>query len=318
MTRTLKALGLALVTAFALSAAAATAASAESFAFHSEIQHTNLTGAGEGTSTFVGDAGTLECKTAKYEGTMTSQESTSLALSPLFESCTAALFSADVSMNGCQFVLTASTKEGGTYKAAMDISCSEGKSITMLTTLSGVTKCTIHIPAQTLSGVTVSEVSEGDVKAAASISGIKYSQTPGTGFGACAKAENTTNGTYSGVAIIAGSLGEAQVNVGMQAAAVVLSATSKVKFKGKDTEQIIKFTNETKNDLTKVLDYLVTKNGNDFLFTEDTCDPNGLAAGQTCQIKLRCIAASGKDAYQLTETQEPDPHGLTATKLEGC
>lgn len=316
MTRNLKALGLALVAAFALSAVVSSAASAEPFAFHSEIQHTTLTGAGEGSSSFTFDAGTAKCSTAKYEGTMLSEESTSLTLAPAFESCTIAGVKADVSMNGCQFVLTASAKEGGIYKGTMGISCGEGKSMTILVTLLGVTVCTIDIPAQTLSGVTFSEVSEGDVKATASVSGITYSQTPKEGS-FCSKVENKANGTYSGVAVIAGSLGEAQVNVGMQAAAPVISADSKVKFKGKDDEQVIKISNVSGKDLSKGLIYLTAKSGNDFTLSEDTCN-NGIAKDKSCQIKLKCKTASGKDAYQLMETQAPDPHGLAATKLEGC
>ncbi len=318
MTRKLKAFGLTLTAALAVSAVAASAASAESFAFHSEIEHTNLTGSGEGTSSLVVDAGTLKCNTAKYEGTMTSQESTSLALSPLFESCTMSGGTADVSMNGCQFVLTASTKEGGTYKATMDISCSEGKSIAVVATVAGVTKCTIHVPAQTLSGATVSEVSEGDIKAVASIAGINYSQTAGTGIGKCSNAESTTNGAFEGAAVIAGSLGEVSVNIAMQALNPVLLVESPIQFGGLNTERTIKIENKSGQDLKKGLKYFVVNpDGNEFQLTEDTCN-NGIAKDKSCQVKLKCTKAPAKIARFITETQAPDPHGIGAAKLEGC
>jgi hypothetical protein len=319
MIRELETLGLALVAAFAMSAVGAAAASAESFAFHSEVEHTTLLGAGVGTQQFTVDAGSTTCGGVEYEGTVTSQEFTEAALTPKFTSCTVdPAGTADITVNSCRYVLAPVTKSGGTYKAKLSIACNEGDSVTVAVTLAGVTKCTIHFPPQELGEVTVSEVSEGDIKVAAEIGGIDYSQTAGTGAGKCSQAEGTTNGTFKGEMVLAGSLGEAQVGIGMQAQKVVLLASSPTKFSGKkDDEQTITINNESGNDLTKGLEYLVAENGNAFELTADTCG-KGIAKGKSCSIKLKCKTLSGKVAYIVAETQAPDPHGVTASKLENC
>jgi hypothetical protein len=315
MTRNLKIMGVALIAAFALGAVAASAASAESFDFYSEVQHTDLAGSGEGTSKFAFSAGTVTCSTAKYEGTMSSEESTSLTLAPLFEGCTVdPTGTASVSMNGCQFVLTASTKEESTYKAGLDITCGEGKTISIVVKVAGVTKCTIEIPAQSLSTVTVSEVSEGDLKAVAAVEGLKYSQTTGSGSGACTKAENNTNGVYEGVAKIGGSLEELDATLSLQPPKSVVAVDLSTKFTGLNDKKATKIYNLTdqKLEINKI-----SWAGEFFKFIKETC-AGGIAKGGSCEIELECIKAvpKGKSVYIVAESKAP--RALAAGELEGC
>ncbi len=311
----LRTLGLALVAAFAMSATAAAAASAEPFAFHSEVIHTDLTGSGEGTSSFGFDAGTAVCNTAKFEGTMSTEETTELALTPAFESCTVEpLGLAPVTMNGCQLVLTASTKEGSAYKAGLDIACPGTNSITVVAKVAGITKCTISIPAQSLSGVTVSEVSEGDIKAVASVEGVKYSQAAGVGAGACAKAENTTNGTFKGDFVIGGSLEGVEVPLLLQPPPQVIAADVSATFGGIKTQKSITITNvyikkiEIKNFIFSTTYFKKVK---------DNCGGE-LDLKQSCSIELQCenLLPKGSRAFLNTETK--DPQAFASTELKGC
>lgn len=318
MNRNVKVLGAALLVALTICAFGASAASAESFSFYSEIEHTTLTGSATGTHTFTIDAGAATCGVAQFSGTLTSAKSTEVTITPSYESCTAdPAGSVDLAMNGCQYVLVPITKEGAAYKTEMKLVCGEGKSLTALVTLFGVTKCTISIPAQTFGSVTLTQVSEGDIGMEANISGIDYSQTPGTGIGACTKAEGTTNGTYKGSAVIAGSLAEAEVNIAMQPPKQIISADSPIKFTGKDSEKVMKIYNVSGADLKNGLEYSQSNDGNDFSGVEVT-SCKALAKDKSCEVKLKCKTASGKVAHFIIETMGTDPHGVAASRLEGC
>jgi hypothetical protein len=219
MIRNLKVLGLALVAVFAMSAVAAGAASAEKYAFHSAGPFTTLTGtqAGATNDVFTTDGGKVTCNTATYHGTIEAEETTTISLAPTYSSCTLEPFgSAVVSTNGCTYLIHAETRVGeNDYTTNTDIVCPAGKEITVVGTLFGTTKCTIHIPAQNLgTGITVTNATSAggvsDIQAHISFSNIKYTETAGSGFGACTSTSGTANGAYSGFATISGddSIGE--------------------------------------------------------------------------------------------------------------
>jgi len=87
MTRNIKAIGLALVAAFAMSSLMASAAQA--LAFHYSAEHTTLSGIGVGGQTFTagGLFSPVTCEGAKLSGTATGKTATNLVLTPSYENC---------------------------------------------------------------------------------------------------------------------------------------------------------------------------------------------------------------------------------------
>lgn len=219
MKRALKALGLSLLAALALSGLAASAASAEFFVFTSEAEETTLSGEQVGTSTLKADAGSLTCESATFKGEMEQEGAVELALTPAYKACTFAGFPAEVAMHSCHYLFRVVAREGSTNKADAVIDCEEaGDKITVTSKASGVTKCTVDIGEQEgLNEVKFeSEGSPQKAKAIINLSGIKYDQTAGTGLGACVKAEKTTTGTYTGTAAIKDLQGETQMNLKLE------------------------------------------------------------------------------------------------------
>jgi hypothetical protein len=213
MIRNLKALGLALVAVFAMSAVAAGAASAEPYEFHSDGPFTTLTGTQSGATndTFTTDGGTVTCNTATYHGQISVEETSTISLAPTYSACTLNPFgSAVVSPNGCTYLIHADTQVGeNDFTTETDIVCPPGQEITVVASLFGTTKCTVHIPPQSLgTGITVTNQTTGggvsDIQAHISFNNIRYTETAGSGFGACSSTSGTANGTYSGLATISG------------------------------------------------------------------------------------------------------------------
>src|SRR5262245_58717455 len=129
MTRNLKALGLAFVAVFAMSAIAASAAHATEY-FHQHEEHTIITAANVGTghtgaNEFTIAPGlTIKCTTAKFEGTEVELEKhveplttgttwtkESLTVTPTYSECTAFGFPAIVTHEECHYKLFAATTE---------------------------------------------------------------------------------------------------------------------------------------------------------------------------------------------------------------
>ena len=215
MIRNLKAFGLALVAALALVAVAASPASAEKFHFGSTVEHTTLKGEQTGTGdVFTVHGGTVTCATISYDGTVSSatKKTTEVTINPTYSGCKFAGIpnSATIDMNSCDYLFTAKTKEGENYEGEVHVKCTTaGDTITVTVVVGGVTKCTIHIPEQSLTGITYTNVNPGGgakthLLVDVNITGIKYSQTEGTGGGKCETKDNTTTGTYVGQATIKG------------------------------------------------------------------------------------------------------------------
>jgi hypothetical protein len=209
MLRHLKALCLASVAVFALTAVASASASEfKSENATSTFMHGVQIGSGD---VFHTNAGNVTCTSATYAGTQAGASSTTATVAPTYSGCTGFLISATIHMNGCEYKFEEPTvtTAGVTYHGAIEIVCPEGKEITVTAISAGTTKCTIHIPGgQTFANAAEYTLSgSGETRkivATISISGIHYSQTAGTGFGACTTENNQTNGTYSGEAEMKG------------------------------------------------------------------------------------------------------------------
>jgi hypothetical protein len=193
MNRKLTALGLAIAAVLAMAAMSVSVASAAEF--HSEVEHTILTGEQVGEDVFTVNAGTVKCKKANYEGTQAAKTTTTQTVKPTYSECVAFGFvNTPIDTNGCEYTFHT---EGPTT----DIVCPAGKSIVVT-----AFNCEVKVGSQ--NGLkTVSFKTEGagtsrDVKTNVELAGIAYSQTSKS-FPGCT-AGNFTNGTYKGAATVKG------------------------------------------------------------------------------------------------------------------
>jgi hypothetical protein len=193
MTRNLKALGLALVAVFAMSAFAASAASAAEF--HSEGEGTTVEASQVATHVFKTTAGEITCSTATFKGTQATKTASSITVTPTYPkgTCHIIIFgtvSAEVNMNGCEYKLYSS--------GSADVLCPAGKKA--IVTAAG---CTVEVGAQT-GKKTVKYANNGShIDITAELTGLSYNHTGftcGTGSG--------TNGTYTGTTTAAGNKGK--------------------------------------------------------------------------------------------------------------
>jgi hypothetical protein len=203
MTRNLKTLGLALVVAFVLSAMMAAAAQADPFWIKSDGTPTTVLGFSLEEDEITFDAGVLSCEEVFYSGSFAGVTVTTLTLTPEFRGCELAGIPVTVDQNGCSYVLHTHTKKEVTkYTVTTTIVCPAGNELTFTSIFAGKVKCTIHVPPQTIAtGVTLTNGMEGGVKhldADVNIVGLTYTQTAGTGAGACANGNDTANGAYVG------------------------------------------------------------------------------------------------------------------------
>ena len=215
MIRKLKFLGLALVAVFAMSAVGASAASA-AVEFHSENAPITLTGNQEGTSNgFDVQFGEVKCTTAKYHSkTATIKDETTIEVTPTFEGCTFAGVASPIDMNNCTFLLHINNESKGTA----DVKCAIGSEITV----TGGTKCTVHVPAQTGVGPITyknSGAAEGSTREVTlnlgEIANITYNQTAGTAaVGKCSSMEKS-DGKYTGTAEVTGETEDGKSHTGI-------------------------------------------------------------------------------------------------------
>ena len=210
MTLKLKALGLALVAALAMSAVAATSASASFAGFHSTAAHTTLAGTSENTHSFVRSGVNLTCTHAVFTGTQsgTTTSTVETQVDYTTNTCHGPLGSSvhvDFTTGECgyHFTLTASKT------AVAKLVCKKvGGSATITPTAFGSSLCTIHVPPQTVDGhVTFTNLAGGDVTANSTASGIDSTRT---GSSACG-AENDATGTYSGNVVLNGGAANLEV-----------------------------------------------------------------------------------------------------------
>jgi hypothetical protein len=165
----LKALGLALLAAFAMSAVMASAAHATS-KFTASAYPTVITGTQEGNGSeannyFQSTTGNkVHCPEldVKYEATIT-EASTSVTVTPHYGSTTSTpcdataggTFDATIHLNGCHYIFNALTNTSATdTHGSAELKCPTGTEITIT-----VVTCVIHIPPQTISsGITFTNI----------------------------------------------------------------------------------------------------------------------------------------------------------------
>ncbi|HEX7280184.1 MAG TPA: hypothetical protein VF255_11255 [Solirubrobacterales bacterium] len=193
MTRKLKALGLALVAVFAMSALSA--ASASAVEFHSEAAHTELRAEQHaGEDTFSVNAGTVRCSHATYTGTESSATSTAQTVTPAYTGCKAFGFvNTTIDTNGCTYTFDSNANN-------VDIACpSSPITVTAF-------NCWVTVGAQNNIGpVTYTNSGSGssrDVTVDVNITGISYTQHSKS-FPGCTNG-SFTNGTYTGSATVRG------------------------------------------------------------------------------------------------------------------
>lgn len=200
--RNLKIFGLALMAVLAMGVVAAGSASAADLT--AEKYPTTLTGKNTGGSdVIVTTAGNVSCKTTSYHGTI-SGPTTKISTAPAFGECTAFGFPAIIDVNGCLLVFNV----GAGLSGDVDLSCPAGQSMTVTALSAGTAKCTAHLGSQSdIEGTAdFSVVGSGttrEVTISASLKGLDYTHTKGSGLGACA-AGSATNGTLSAQASVTG------------------------------------------------------------------------------------------------------------------
>jgi hypothetical protein len=141
MTRNLKALGLALLAVFALTAVVAQAASASSFNItKSSADVTGTATTAQLFEPFPGAAGSVECQELDLKGKQGTSSASSIELTPTYSECQVAGLDLTVTDNGCVFRFNAS--------GTVDL-CPTGGSITREVFFGGppheeVPACTLH------------------------------------------------------------------------------------------------------------------------------------------------------------------------------
>jgi hypothetical protein len=189
MIRNLKALGLAFVAVFAMSAIAASAAQAVEF--HAESAPAIIEGVQEAghPSEFETSAGTISCSGATFTGTSATTTTPTLNINFSYTGCTFLnVLNVPVEPRGCHYVFHAS----GTVDVAGTNCAAEPIRFSALT-------CVVTVPPQeNLEKVTFTNQgtgSERDVTVTPEVTGIRYNTSAGCSNGFH---EGLTNGVYRG------------------------------------------------------------------------------------------------------------------------
>jgi len=216
MIRNLKALGLALVAVFAMSAVAASAASASTQGEFTTPEPVNLIGTEEGEqeeNRLTAFGGFVQCPGSIYTGHKYNvtphepvpNEVTTITLTPHYnqESCVGnANIPATVETNGCDYVLHLHETTGvnpGEYNATVDISCEITVKLWFTanqhTTEPENPKCVLHVPAQTeLEGAVATDNGDGTLQLSGTVEGITVNQTRNSIL--CPSGTHTENGSF--------------------------------------------------------------------------------------------------------------------------
>lgn len=194
MMRNLKALGLALVAVFAMSALASSTASAT---FHSSLENTSLSGEQTETHEFTVNTGVVVCGVAKFSGFQEKTTAETVSIVPEYKECEfQELFEVTVNVNGCDYVFHASSETEGTVDIA---TCGANKYIQV----GSVFTCRVRVPEQEGKGP-ISYATEGKgQKVTAAVTNLTYEET-----GLFCSGEGGENGEYSGPSVVTGKSGE--------------------------------------------------------------------------------------------------------------
>ncbi len=147
--------------------------------------------------------GSLQCATTLFSGTLSSGTNEP-SLDAQYWGCTLMGITAKVAMNGCSYVLNVNGS-APPYLGNGEITCPEGKEITITTKVGELTKCTVTIPGQITfgDGLTFENKAWGAVQIGVNLTGIDHHTQAGSGWGVCATGDHT-NGTYTGAMELVG------------------------------------------------------------------------------------------------------------------
>lgn len=170
----IKAVGMAIIAVFAMSAVAASGASAETL-FTADKYPVLGKGETEGeVNTFTLDETQVECSDLTGEGTI-EEDTPELTLATVFGECSTSGTSIKGHQNGCEFLFSAGEHVAeDTYAGSAEMVCPEGKEIIFTLPESG-SLCAVHLPPQgPLGGVTYTNVTgqPSEVTVDAQIEGI--------------------------------------------------------------------------------------------------------------------------------------------------
>jgi hypothetical protein len=160
MIRNLKALGLAMVAVFAMSALVASAAQATVSTFTPEKgEAATIHGVQSTTHNFQVGSRTLTCGTATFLGSVTGN-TTDTKIVPTYENCDTKpvlgiSFPAVVTMNSCYYTFTGeNTVATGQYGVSVHVECDSGDEIVIHVKSGSNDICTLTIKPQTATGLT--------------------------------------------------------------------------------------------------------------------------------------------------------------------
>jgi len=155
MKRTLKAFGLLLVAALAISAMTASASQAAEYTAGAYPATLDATSTGDTFSAF---GQSVKCESTKFDGELTKASET-LSITPTYEKCTAesiiGKLPVTVTHNGCTYRFNKPAGSKDNYTATTDVICPAGKVIEVHIYLNagahaeGNSLCTLTIPPQT-------------------------------------------------------------------------------------------------------------------------------------------------------------------------
>jgi hypothetical protein len=188
MIRKFKALGLALVAVFAMSAIVASAAQAAAGTLTSEGKTVIVTAEQVGEHEFVltdhetepGKFANIKCKKAVFTGTAgVTDGATSVTAHPVYSECTAFGQPATITTTGCDYLLKTGTPTAGGWHVTTDVVCAAGSVIKIVTGT-----CEVTVAGQT--GLATSEATNSggagtamDLLLHTKITGITYTVTKG-------------------------------------------------------------------------------------------------------------------------------------------
>jgi len=195
-----KALGLALVAVFAISAFVVSAASATGFTATNGNYPVHFSGSQPGSDAHLLsiDGHGVACVVAEFSGTLTAV-STTATVTPTYDSCSMLPIGATITMNGCDYLFHLPASGGN---ATVDLVCPGGKDVTI-----DASSCVIHIPPFTGKGHVNMSNNGAHIDADPTVSGITANLTDGF---LCPFEGNThtTNGTLTGGAVTLEGEGE--------------------------------------------------------------------------------------------------------------
>lgn len=177
MNSKIKALGLALIAVFAMSAMSASAAQAELDAdFAATSYNAHITANAESNQTFQTESGLLTCEEVTGTAVLEKESANLSAEDITYSACfaTALKFPVEVDENGCEFNFTAGTTTAAnenTSDGSVHIEGCEGGDLTI--TIFNFSKtsvgCTIHVPEQEVDNITYHNIETGNGEHAVTI-----------------------------------------------------------------------------------------------------------------------------------------------------